>query len=100
MIWTLLHPQMTPDHLGFIPSFLSEDDPRSAKDQIASNYISGWDPLPGFNMLSDGKLKYPGDPIMQPLAETKLRNEVIRYYEHSWLSITQPDGTYEVARLD
>jgi hypothetical protein len=54
----------------------------------------------GFNMLSDGKLKYPGDPIMQPLAETKLRDETIRYYEYSWLSITQPDGTYEVARLD
>jgi hypothetical protein len=29
----LLHPRMTREHLGYLPMFLSSDDPRSAREQ-------------------------------------------------------------------
>lgn len=100
MRWTLLHPNMTLEHLGLIPYFLNESDPRPAKEQINTNYIGGWQPLPGFHLLSDNKLKYSTDPILIPLATTKLRDEIICFYQGAWLVIIQPNGTYEVARLD
>lgn len=100
MIWTRKHPRATPEWLGYIPGFLSEHDPRPAAQQIHERYISGWIPFEGFTMSSNGDLLYPGDPPTKLLYESKLRNEVIRFYQHSWLAVIQPDGTFEVARLD
>ena len=34
--WKLLHPQAA-DMLGYIPSFIYEDDPRSAKEQFQTS---------------------------------------------------------------
>ncbi len=102
MIWYMKHPQATPEMLGFIPEFLNEDDPRPAKEQIDSNYGhgGGWHPLPGWTMLPDGNISYPGDPPCLLLAETKLRDETIRVYQYAWMAIIQPDGSFEIARLD
>ena len=102
MIWQQAHPQFKPEMLGFIPSFLSESDPRPAREQIAANYAhgGGWSPIDGFSFPTDGKLKYPGDPPYAPLAISKLRKEVIVFFDYSLLMIMQPDGSYEVARLD
>lgn len=100
LIWTAKHPQFTKDMLGYIPTFLREADPRSAREQIASGYIGGWDPFPGFKMLENGNLVYPGDPPTKLLAETSLRGETIRFYEHEWLAVIQSDGDFEVARLN
>lgn len=100
--WTLIHPRMTTDMLGYVPLFFDTLDPRSAREQINTNYShgGGWHPIHGFEMLPNGNLKYPGDPPTRLLAETKLRGETIRFYEHSWLLILQPDGTWEVSRCD
>lgn len=102
MKWEFHHPQMTPDHLGLIPSFLSENDPRPAKEQIHDAYAhgGGWNSFKGFEMLADGSIKYPGDPAHRVLAQTQLRDEIIRYYDYSWLAIVQPDGSFEIARID
>jgi len=100
MIWIAKHPQFHPDMLGIIPTFFSEEDPRPASEQIASEYIGGWSPFSGFKMLPNGDLSYPGDPPTVLLAETRLRDEVIRFYDSAWLAIIQPDGSFEVARLD
>jgi hypothetical protein len=102
MTWYAKHPQVTMDMLGFIPSFLNEEDKRPAKEQIDSNYShgGGWSAFHGFTMLPNGNLSYPGDPEVLLLAETKLRDETIRFYEHSWLCIIQPDGSFEIARVD
>lgn len=99
-VWKMLHPSMVPENLGYIPGFLDLDDPRPAKDQIRTKYVGGWFPFKGFVMLQGDRLMYPGDPTMIPLAETRLRDEIIRYYPSSWVVITQPDGSWEVARLD
>jgi hypothetical protein len=102
MEWRSLHPLATVDMLGYLPQFLSERDPRSAREQLDSGYQQGggWTPLPGFILLSNGCLGYPGDPPTLPIAETRLRTETIRLYEHAWVAIIQDDGSVEVARMD
>jgi hypothetical protein len=101
MLWVLLN-NATPEALGFIPSFVSDDDPRPAREQLDTAYGhgGGWRAFPGFTMLPDGNLKYPGDPPTVALAETYLRDETIRFYQHSWVAVIQPDGTFEVCRMD
>lgn len=99
--FTLKHPRATYEMLGFIPEFLSEEDQRPAREQLNSNYShgGGWTPFTGFRVTERG-LQYPGDPPMSLLAEARLRDEVIRFYESSWVSITQKDGSVEIARMD
>lgn len=82
--------------------FLSEHDPRPAAEQIDDNYAhgGGWSPFKGFTVLEDGSIQYPGDPAHPILAETRLRDEIIRFYDSSWLMIMQPDGSYEISRID
>jgi len=99
--WKFLHPKMTMDHLGYIPGWLHETDKRSAREQIDSGYaFGGWSPFNGFTLQDDNTLTYPGDPPMKPLAEAKLRDELIVFYPHSWVGIIQPDRSFEVARID
>src|SRR5262249_11094334 len=108
LTWVPMHPGVSFDMLGFIPSFLSASDERPAREQIAASNISGWNPFNtnrtkgGFSLLEDGSgdLQYPGDPRTRCLYMTKLREEYIYFYQHAWLRISQPDGTWEVARLD
>ncbi len=103
LTWELLHPMMNDEYLGFIPSFLSSEDSRCAAEQIDQNYISGWRPTgtsSKFEHRGEGALKYPGDPVMKPIAKAQLRHETIYFYEHEWLAIFQPDGSFEIDRLD
>ena len=101
--FTLLHPSMTHSMLGIIPTFLSLDDPRPAKEQIHSNYShgGGWHPMKDWILDPDDfSLQYPGDEKLLPLACAKLRNETLYFYRHAWFCIVQPDNSYEVARID
>lgn len=90
---------------GYIPWFLDEDDPRPAKEQINQNYISGWNEFEGF-ILHDWKkpdrayLSYPDDPPMREKSRAKLRDETLILFQSDWFAIVQPDGTFNVARLD
>jgi hypothetical protein len=92
-----------PNFVGFIPTFLDLDDPRSAKEQFAERYYhyGGWRNQEGFTAL-DGSptLKYPGDPPLQPIACMRLREEMIFVYLHGYVSIFQPDGSFEACRMD
>lgn len=99
--WRLLHPRMTFAALGQIPFFLYEDDPSRASQQFTERYpFGGWEPFKGFKHLGDGVIKYPRDPKYAPLASAKLRDETIYFYQHSWVGIFQPDGTFEISRID
>jgi hypothetical protein len=95
---------ITTDHdtnrLGFIPSFVSDADPRPAKEQFDSNYISGWQPFPGFKMTRGHVLHYTGDNPLKPIAMARLRDEIIVVYPYAWVAIIQPDSTFEVCRMD
>jgi hypothetical protein len=101
MQWIQKHPKASPEMLGYIPSFFSENDPRPAREQIDENYKhgGGWRPFKGFKMLDNG-IKYPGDPLIPLCFEMKLRDETIRYYDGAWLAIIQPDGSFEICRID
>ena len=97
-----LHPQANVDHLGLLPELVSGADPRPARDQFAENYAygGGWRPMKGWEHEGNGVLTYPGDNPLYPIAEAKLRDETIRVYESAWVAIFQPDGSFEISRMD
>jgi hypothetical protein len=100
--WIAKHPRATPDMLGFLPGMLSDYDPRPAREQMETNYAhgGGWTPFRGFTMKENG-IRYPGDPLCVLLFETRLREETIRVYDGGpWMAIIQPDGEYEICRID
>jgi hypothetical protein len=97
-----LHPRATPDHVGVIPYWLDEEDPRPARDQLNEKYAhgGGWRPFEGFKMGHNLSIKYPGDPAHPPLAIMKMRNETVVVYEHAWVAIIQEDKSFEICRMD
>jgi len=99
--WEMLHPQITIEHLGYIPYWLSLDNPKSAREQLNDGYAyGGWQPFEGFKLRADNSLIYPNDPPVVPLAQAKLRDELIVFYPHSWIAVIQPDRSFEVCRMD
>lgn len=102
--WNFLHPQMTMAHLGHLPLWLDTDNPKSAREQLGEGYIvgGGWRPFSGhiLGFGDDYKLYYPGDPPMEPLAIAKLRDELIVFYQSSWVAVIQADRSFEVCRMD
>jgi hypothetical protein len=97
-----LHPACTPDHVGFIPTFLDEDDPRPAAEQFQERYIyGGWRNQSGFKQGNQRfTLAYPGDPPLKPIAAMMLRDEMIMIYDAGYVAIWQKDGTFEACRMD
>jgi hypothetical protein len=98
----ILSLRATLEHLGFIPHFFSESDPRSARDQAHENYAhgGGWHKFKGFTLDADQRLCFPGDPALQPLARATLHEETILIYPRAWVAIVQPNGDFEVSRMD
>lgn len=90
--------------LGTIPSMLSEDDPAGGVEQIDRAYKDaggGWRDTPGFTLdLRIPVLTYPGDLPRLLLAEAKLRDERILFFNGAWIAVVQPDGAFRVARID
>ena len=106
MAWVGLQgqsPDQLVDQLGFLPGFFDANDPRSAKEQIDTNYAhgGGWRRFDGFMFDKEGMtLIYPGDPPFKLLAASALRDEALLFFEHEWLVIVQPDGSWEAARVE
>jgi hypothetical protein len=99
--WEFLDKRYSLDMLGLIPEFLSDDNSANARTQFDICYVAGWNPMKGFRLNKDSLvLTYPGDPPLRPIAKTKLREETIVFYPHAWVMILQPDGSFEVTRMD
>lgn len=103
--FTRIDPRCTPEHLGLIPTFLSEDVPLPAWQQINDNYQHGG----GWNSFKDRwsldlvtmTLSYPEDPPMKPLACAILHGEEHIYiYTHGWVLILQDNMQWDLARID
>jgi hypothetical protein len=45
-------------------------------------------------------MHYPGDPDFPPVAKLQFRDETVVFYDSAFVAIIQPDGSYEIARLD
>ncbi len=91
---------------GFIPQWLSENDPRPAVDQIDAAYGhgGGWNDFKGFTLSGAPEigyyLSYLGDPPTHELSRATLRNETLVLFEYSWFAVIQADGSFRVARID
>lgn len=53
-----------------------------------------------FVLRDDNSIKYPGDPRQHPLAQAKLRDELILFYDLALIAVVQPDRSFEVSRVD
>ena len=86
---------------GGIPSFLNVHDTRPARVQFNENYAhgGGWCSFPGF-VRTENAIQYPGDPPREEIARAKLRDETIIIYQGAWVAIVQPDGSFDIARMD
>jgi hypothetical protein len=102
IIWTLLRPGMTYEHLGLLVYMLDDRNPKPAAEQLDAGYRhgGGWRPFKGHKLTDNDGLSYPGDPVEYPVAETWLRDEHILLYPHDWVAIIQPDRSFEVCRMD
>lgn len=99
------HPRFTMEMLGYLPSFISDVDDRSAREQFEANYVYGttWKDESAFRILVNGNLKsvrYPEDPQIVRIAEAQLRDEKIVFFSNAYVAIIQPDGSYVSARMD
>src|SRR5215471_18636731 len=86
---------------GFIPEMLNEADPRPAREQLDAR--NGWLPLHNPDMRFDPERRlftYPGDPPLRAISSLRFRNELLFLFPASVILIWQPDGTWEVARMD
>jgi hypothetical protein len=92
--------------VGYTPSFINPDSEDDAQTQLHRNYAhgGGWHDFDGFTLSDregdEPKLLYPGDPPTHAIAHWKLRDERIVLFEHAWVAIIQPDGSFRVARMD
>lgn len=94
--------------IGYLGLMLDDENPKPAREQFNDAYQhgGGWQPFEGFKMAEDSSIQYgdpnepDADPPYVPIARAKLRDEKIIMYPHGWVAIVQPDGTYEIARMD
>jgi len=104
MVWVMLDTRYSPDVLGYIPSFIEEEDERPVKEQFNERYAfgGGWQPSDGWKINDNLVMttKYPEDPPMNPIAMVMVGEETVLMYPHAMIAIIQKDGTYEVARMD
>ena len=116
MIWHF-HNGATREHLGLIPAFLSDHDPRPAAEQFNEAYAHGG----GWSSFGKGKWKlqftgdyatsklvYPGDPAFKCIAHTVLhessRNDaelVLVFTGGPWVVVKKfTSDEFDVARMD
>lgn len=89
------------DVIGMLPFMLYAGNPRSVREQFDDNYMGGWRPFKGHTLDKDTMtLAYPGDPPLEPLVKMTFRDEHIYVYRHGWVLVLQPNGEWEVARMD
>ena len=104
MSWELLYPGMRRDFVDGLPDFDDQsDDAESAREQLDRVYCDeggAWHPTSGFDIKSGNELYRDGKFYSNPIAQAWLRHELILLYESDWVAVVQPDGSFEVARLD
>jgi hypothetical protein len=92
------------DLVGFMPLGVDPSSPIAAVPQLHAGYGhgGGWHDFEGFE-FKDGdepQLLYPGDPPTEAVAFWNLREERIILFDHAWVAVVQPDGSFRVSRMD
>ena len=90
---------MNSEPWGIILSFLDHSDPRPAREQFDEQYVGGWHSIKGFS-FNTNQLTYPGDPPLRAISEVIFCDESIMIFPYAMVLILQPDGSFEVSRMD
>lgn len=105
--FTIVHPRATQYHLGYVPMFFNNMDPRSAADQLHKNYANGGgvNPRPKFSINAKGQLVWNHDELFERIAEATLHpghdlEEKLIFFTSSYLAIIQKNGDMVVTRVD
>lgn len=87
---------------GLLPFFFnSEDEPAAKQIDFHYQHGGGWRPFEGFAFdPKTREISYPGDPSFKPIAEVTVGQERVLIYPYSWVLVLQPDGKFEIARID
>lgn len=91
------------DFIGYVSMMLNDEDPRSVREQLDANYQhgGGWQPLAGATLGEKMRMVYPGDPPLEPLDYTVVREEMCICYACAFFGIVQRGGeAAEFARMD
>lgn len=91
------------DYAGLVSLFVDTRSDEPASAQIDRHYAhgGGWRPISAFTMRPNTYIiQYPGDPPLRPMGVAQHNSELIIVYPDSMFAIVQPDGSFEVARLD
>ena len=101
------------DAVGLIPAFFDPSDARDAREQIEDNYAhgGGWRPHPTpehwtfdpqtLTVTYDDKDPYEEPEQYHALASAKLPNgQAIIVFQSAWLLVVDPDGKWQIARVD
>ena len=104
-VWQILHPACTIDDLGWLPLMVLSSDPRPIREQFNERYAhgGGWSPMDLTNWEFNRdtyRLTYAGDPPMNPIAITQIRDETLLLYPYAFVLILQPTFDYEISRVD
>jgi hypothetical protein len=105
MTWIQLDNRLHPADLGFLPEILLPEDKRPVREQLNDRYAhgGGYRPFSGKFRLDRMTmiLRYPGDPPFRPGAMIQIGDEKVFFYpQGAWLLILQPNGDWEVTRVD
>jgi hypothetical protein len=103
-VWVGLDRRFRPDHLGWLVDILTSDDKRPIKEQLEDRYAhgGGFRPIKGFKMNPKTLImRFPGDRPFKPAAATTINHEKVVFYPYcSLLAIIQPNGDFDVTRVD
>lgn len=88
--------------LGELPEFARTDDSTPLSEQLDANYRhgGGWRHFNGFALYGDNTIKYPGDAPLKPFAVAEFRDQKVFAYPGPWILIKEPDGSFEICRMD
>jgi hypothetical protein len=58
---------------------------------VIATTVGGWQPFHGVRLGDDNVLHYPGDSPQRPLAQLRLRDELITFYDGFWVAVIHAD---------
>ena len=97
---------------GLLPEIIWQDDPRPAREQFNDRYAhgGGWNPMKGwlFKPGPDGEatLVFQSNDEeddaeeYREMSRTTINSEILILFDCEFLAIVQPDGSFEVDRVD
>jgi len=96
-------PNVSPIHLlelcGLIPAWVSDDPELSFQEQVIGSYGFPAQAITGSVVDADGTYRYPGDPLLHPIAKWQRGGEVMYMYEYAVVAFIK-DGVTFVTRVD